>query len=253
MNLDIGPILEGWEYEGPERLTVRKIIGRDGREKIQLRIEMGLLQMEVTGRPDGLRPHGYESLLDLYRARAEAHRARYGQAEDFELDTADCAALHAESMQYYHRRISCLALGEYRQAVADADHNLQILDLLRDHAASREDWLVSEQYRAFILSQRTKARALLQLEAGDPKAALREVDAGLQEIEEVFRSYGRADLIENSLELDFLHDLRRAIEAQKPPSLREELQRALAEAVAREEFERAAELRDQLRALGQRE
>lgn len=249
MNLDIGPILEGWEYEGPEQLTVRKIIGRDGREKIQLRIEMGLLQMEVTGRPDGLRPHGYESLLDYYRAQAEAHRARYGSTEEFELDAADCAALHAESMQYYHRRICCLALGEYRQAVADADHNLQILDLLREYAASREDWWASEQYRAFILSHRTKARALLQLEAGDPEAALREVDAGLEEIEEVFRGYGRADLMESSLEVDFLHDLRRAIEARKPPSLREELQRALAEAVAREEFERAAELRDQLRAL----
>ena len=34
-----------------------------------MRIDLGLLQMELDGRPDGQRPHGFESLLDYYEAR----------------------------------------------------------------------------------------------------------------------------------------------------------------------------------------
>ena len=35
-----------------------------------MRIDLGLIQMEIDGRPDGERPQGYESLLELYEARA---------------------------------------------------------------------------------------------------------------------------------------------------------------------------------------
>ena len=71
MNLDLNSLLEGWPHE-PGQIRVRKIQGMDGREKIQLRLDLGLIQMETTGRPDGLRPNGCESLLDWHRERAEA-------------------------------------------------------------------------------------------------------------------------------------------------------------------------------------
>jgi hypothetical protein len=41
---DLNEILEGWKYEGFNRVGARKIIGLDGKEKGQLRIEMGVLQ-----------------------------------------------------------------------------------------------------------------------------------------------------------------------------------------------------------------
>ena len=40
---DLRTILEGWEYE-PGKISVRKIIGRDGREKIQTCVDLGVLQ-----------------------------------------------------------------------------------------------------------------------------------------------------------------------------------------------------------------
>ena len=52
MSKDLGPILGDWPHE-PGQITVRKIRGTDGRVKIQLRVDLGLLQMEADGRPDG--------------------------------------------------------------------------------------------------------------------------------------------------------------------------------------------------------
>jgi hypothetical protein len=60
---DITPVLKGWDYE-PGTINVRKVVGNDGIPKLQMRLDLGLFQMEMTGRPDGVRPHGHESLLD---------------------------------------------------------------------------------------------------------------------------------------------------------------------------------------------
>jgi len=57
MSLDLNTVLRDWPHENG-KIKVRKILGLDGREKLQLRIDLGVLQMELTGRPDGLRPHG---------------------------------------------------------------------------------------------------------------------------------------------------------------------------------------------------
>ena len=54
----------------PDEPQVRIVPGDDGLEKIQMRIDLGLLQMELSGRPDGQRPFDHESLLDYYEACA---------------------------------------------------------------------------------------------------------------------------------------------------------------------------------------
>src|SRR5271155_1031351 len=62
---DIGPLMRGWDYESGT-INDRKIHGNDGQPKLQMRLDLGLLQMEMTGRPDGVRPHGHESLLEYF-------------------------------------------------------------------------------------------------------------------------------------------------------------------------------------------
>ena len=69
MSLDLNDLLRDWPHE-PGMIKVRKILGADGKEKVQLRIDLGLIQMETTGRPDGLEPHDCESLLDYHKERA---------------------------------------------------------------------------------------------------------------------------------------------------------------------------------------
>ena len=49
MSLDLNTILKDWPYESGT-IKVRKITGLDGREKLQLRVDLGVLQMEITGR-----------------------------------------------------------------------------------------------------------------------------------------------------------------------------------------------------------
>ncbi len=75
MSDDIRAILKNWDFD-PDRFTVRLIHGDDGSDKIQMRIDLGLRQMELTGRPDGEEPFGFESLLDYFAAQAKEARAR---------------------------------------------------------------------------------------------------------------------------------------------------------------------------------
>ena len=248
MTKDIGPVLEGWEYE-PGKLKVRKIQGVGGREKIQIRLDLGLYQLEIAGRPDGEEPYGEESLLDHYLSILEEHRAKYDTDEGFKLDKSDSIALSSESMQYYHRRISWLAIGEYESAIKDAEHNLQIMDLKRDYAEEEEERLSSEQYRPFVLMQRTQAYGLLYLQRKDYEGALAQIERGISAIESFFHRRHRGELIENCTELSFLQGWRKEIVRSKPLTLREKLQRQLEESVETEQFERAAELRDRIKSL----
>ena len=63
MNHDLTQLLEEWAYESG-RLNVRLIQGDDGEPKIQLRLDLGILQLNTTGRPDGEQVHESESYLE---------------------------------------------------------------------------------------------------------------------------------------------------------------------------------------------
>jgi hypothetical protein len=43
---DISPILQHWPYH-PNNINVRLIEGADGKKKIQMRLDLGILQMEM--------------------------------------------------------------------------------------------------------------------------------------------------------------------------------------------------------------
>ena len=44
MSQDLNDLLDGWPHE-PGQIKVRKIMGSDGHEKVQLRRDLGLIQM----------------------------------------------------------------------------------------------------------------------------------------------------------------------------------------------------------------
>lgn len=247
MSLDIGGILEGWDYKGPHHLIVRKIVGDDGRTKIQMRVDLGVLQMEWQNRPDGKRPFGQPSLLDHYHGLLRQQKAKYGTDAHFSLSHEDCEKLQGESFQYYYRRISFFELEAYEEAGRDAEHNLEIMDLVRSYAGEEKDKLEFEQYRPFVIMHRTRARGLMAVERKDIAEALRYIEEGVEEIEAFFRLYDRLDLIEQSQELKVLREWVEQIKKQRPLSPEEQLRAALQEAIDNEEFERAAEIRDELK------
>ncbi len=243
MDKDIGILLNGWEY-APGELKVRKVNGADGSNKIQIRMDLGLMQLEWVGRPDAQRPHGHDSLLDFYQAK----RAAVAE-EAFKLSRQDCWALAQEAMQYYWRRLSFFELKEYEGAEADADHNLAILELCNSYAESDEDRQVAEQYSIFVTAHRFQARALVQLERNDYESGLAEIRAGIECIEGLLEEQGELEAAADCPELLFLTEWEAEVERARPLSKAEQLQADLQVAVEQENFEQAAELRDRLRSL----
>jgi tetratricopeptide (TPR) repeat protein len=245
---DITPILEGWEYV-PNEISVRRIRGLDGRDKIQLRIDLGLMQMELDGRPDGLRPHGKESLLDYFESVLLDHLDRFGTDKHFRLTEEDLANLQREALQYYHRYISLLHLGDYDRVVRDTERNLRLFDFVARYAPTEEDKWAFNQYRPYVLTVRARAKSLRALEQKDYDAALAAIREARSLIEAFYREMGTEEELTESSELETLREWEAQIEKERPLSLRERLTRELEEAIRREEYERAAKIRDQLRNL----
>jgi len=248
MNHDISSILGGWPYS-PSEVTVRKVEGADGRPKIQMRLDLGILQMEVTGRPDGSRPHGFESLLEYHRGRLERHTVRTGGEEGFELDEDACSEMRSEAMQYYYRYLSQFHLGDYEAVLRDTARNVEAFDFVRDHAEDPGDRFALEQFRPYVMMMHTRASACIHLEEREFDRALELIDEGIEAIEEYLRENGRDDLVDSCRELAFLEEWRDRVRSNRPISLEEKLRQELRMAVETENYERAAELRDQIKAM----
>jgi hypothetical protein len=248
MSKDLGLIFHDWDHN-PNEVTVRRITGLDGHPKIQMRLDLGVLQMEMSGRPDGKRPHGYESLLEYYEDRMRRYSALNGDAGGFEMDSDACGEIRQESMQYYYRYLSLFHLGCYREVVRDTDRNLRAFDFLREYAVNDDDRLTLEQFRPYVLMMNTRAKACLALEAQAFDHALDEIGEGVSQIEEFFISVERSDLIENCREISFLREWSDRIRDDRPLSPTEKLRRELQSAVEVEDYERAARIRDQIREL----
>lgn len=207
---------------------------------------MGILQMEMSGRPDGQRPHGYESLLAYYQSQADD---KAGKNEEYSVEVETCMMLQLEALQYYHRRISFLELEDYERAKRDAERNLDLFDFVKQYASDEEDKLAFEQNRPFVIGHRVRASALLKLESDDYDGALLDIEEGIEEIQSLFAEFDLPDLIEDSEEVEFLREWADEIREDRPRSLKQDLRDQLKEAVALEEFERAAEIRDRIHAV----
>lgn len=226
---------------------VRAIDGGDRKRKIQIRVDLGLMQLEWTDRPDGSRPHNSRSLLNYYQSKLR-EAVRGGGKRRFSLSREDCWALSREAMQYYWRRISFFELREYERAGEDAEHNLGILDMCKQYAEHDDDRRISDQYRVFVTTHRIQARALYLLEEKNHQEALEEIRRGIGEIEELLEAQGEPDP-EECEELGFLRNWEKEVEGNRPLSPREKLDADLRAAVEEEKFEIAALLRDKLRRL----
>lgn len=244
---DISPVLEGWDYE-PNDINVRIIKGLDGKEKIQLRLDLGLLQMSIDGRPDGKRPFGKKSFLEYYEDLAKRHFRKYGADTPFSLDTRDCLRLQQESIQYYHRYLSLMKLGDYQRVVRDTRRNLRMFDLISKYAINEDEKWAFEQYRPYVIMMLTRALAVISLEKKDYEQALLHLKNGIEDIQNYYEKDGEIE-VEESFELQFLRSWSDEIKLNKPLSRFENLKRKLDKAIEMENYEWAARLRDELQSI----
>lgn len=249
MSLDITNVLFGWPYEAGQ-VAARRIEGDDGTKRIQLRLDLGLLQMEVTGRPDGQRPHGYESLLAYYEHQVEAHKQQTGSTEGFTLDERACELLRAESMMYYHRYLASFVLEDHEAVERDTMRNLRVMDFCNAYAEATADRYVLDQYRPYVLMMCARARGQKALRDSRPKAGLAAVNSGIDQIEAFYKRYEQEKMVASSGELAILRALAKEIEARIPVDPLQQLHDALETALGEERYEDAAALRDKIRQMG---
>jgi hypothetical protein len=193
----------------------------------------------VSGRPDGTHPHGYDSCLE-WLSDLESRTPR-----TFRMSEEQCLEADREFLQYYHRRVCWLALREFDRVMADADHTLRLMDFASLHCPSEEWALGHERYRTFVLFHRAQAAALAELEASRPEEALEEIHSGLERIRAVFVGMQAEEQFDHDEQVKQLLKLREWL--QREYEIGRTLHEQLAEAVAAEEYELAAKLRDQIR------
>jgi UvrB/uvrC motif len=250
---DISKTLDGWDYD-PDRISVRIVKGDDGREKIQLRLDLGLLQMEFEGRPDGKRVGGCASWLEFFERQQQKHDADDPNGPPFLLETEDCQRLLREGVQYYHRYVSFWHLERYELCARDTNRNLRLFAFVRQHARHKKDKLQFDQWRPYVTMMHARAVATPLVGLRDYQAALGAIDAAIEGIRDFLREYDQLHNAENCSELEYLLRWREEIAAKTSGHLREEpynplarLQSELELAVSEERFEDAARLRDTIR------
>ena len=166
MRRDIDEAFQGWPSNtDPGGVVAREIVARDGRKVLQILIELGILQMETEGRPDGVRPHGYPTYLDYLKNRHSAKK------EGWKLTPEQAVEIDREFSQFNHRRVAWLNLQRYDNMLRDADHSLEIIDFVHRHSENPEYVDSHERLRGLVLFHQTQAAAALALERLQPGEA----------------------------------------------------------------------------------
>ncbi len=238
-NLD--HLLVNWPFTAGQVL-VRQVQGADGRDILQMRVDMGIIQLELTGRPDGVKPEGFDTYYDYLKSLVT------DEGGAFSLDERRCHEIDREFYQFYHRRVCWLTLKTYQNAIRDSLHTMALMDFSSKYAPDPEWALIHEQYRPFVMFHKIQATALLELEESDADAAIRAIDKGLEELAEVFEKHDATEHFDDDVFVIKLREMRNSVVEHYDvgPSLTEQL----AEAIAAEQYELAAELRDRIDYLG---
>lgn len=247
MSLDLDDLLANWNNT-PGEISARALAADDGAELIQLRIELGLLQMFPDGRPDGSRYHGAPTALDYV-----AHEQR----EEHELAEPDIRELEREITQFNYRRLALAAIADdalrrddqpeaVRQllrAVRDIDQclrRIRLVDQLRQRPPEQIGLKSTLTFnRARLLSQ-------LRVVQGRNEDAIRQATEGANALEELLLSCGLdPEQAERDPGVQYLQQL--AARLRKQYAIPRTLQEQLDAAIESEDFAAAARLRERIR------
>ena len=248
MSNDLSVILSGWVNKD-ERQSARVINSYAGRPVLQYFESNAVLQMELEGRPDGVRPGNSASMLDLLTARM-AHPGATLQPQDWmELDR--------EFVQYQQRRQAALlaaattlldghredAIALYALAVRDLKHCIDIVDLTVAHHPVGGLVSARPELKPVLIGQRFLALAQIELANEQADSAVELLRQGESAIKEYLESNQPHDEASNAC----LRELALMESAVRDKyKLKATLQERLDDALAGENYELAATLRDQI-------
>jgi hypothetical protein len=246
MTLDLDELTLGWDCP-PGDLRARMVIGRDGDELVQLRLDLGVMQMICTGRPDGLMVRGFPSCREFIE-----HELR---VDPDGLSRADWQELQRELNQTNYRRLAFTtlaedalgendALGTTRYisfALRDSDECLTLLRLLEQHGPGEP----SESLRPTLVFDRARLLSQLRVVEGHFDDAIEQAEHGASTLERLLGELGYdEELREEDPGVQYLRDLGHQL--RREYGVTQTLREKLEDALEREDFETAARIRDQL-------
>src|SRR5262249_39727928 len=140
------------------------------------------------------------------------------------------------------------ALRRYDKAILDADHTLALMDFIRRHG--KDEYVAShEQFRGPVLFHRAQAATALALERRRPEEAIDALRDGVERLSAHQRTWWEEHDPSDSPNPTLVDSLR-GIEQdiRKKFAVEKTLREKLDVAVAREDYEQAARLRDEIKA-----
>ena len=247
-SVDMRRLLESWAYDPDDDARLTR--GDDGREILQVRTPLGIEQYEIEGRPDGQRPHGLNSALEFYQQQLAQAQAG-GRESDFELTPQECGELFTEGTLFYFRYVRLFQLKDWPRTIRDTERNLQVFDFVHRYASREEDQQFLEKWRPYIIRVNSTATVMLALEKQEYDKALRVAKEAVEKIKALEEMDDETFKFEQERSLGAMQDLVAQVQKNRPLSELEQLEHQLRRAIERQEFERAAQLRDRIRALKQ--
>lgn len=247
-SLDLNEVLGDWECPRDE-VAARLVAGRDGEDLVQLRVDLGILQMFLAGRPDGMRYRGMPTAWEHIE-----HEQQIGGV----ISDADWQELQRELQQYNYRRLALSSLTEdafrerdfdlarrcLRQTLRDIEQCVAILTVME---STEQEWddSVAQLFPALVFN---RARLMVRMLVSEQRydQAIEEATAGASQLDQALGDLGLDDEQRHQ-------DPGIAYLAQMGQRLRDQfgitqtLQEKLEAAIEAEQFEAAARLRDELR------
>lgn len=252
MNRDISDILDDWDYDPDD--CVRIITTQDSREVLQVRQPMGIEQYELTGRPDGKLIFGKETLLEEYLNKLDVHKQKHQKEDGFILNHTDFKLLRSEGILFYYRYILLFQMGEFERTARDTEHNLKICELFEKYLDNEKDKNNILQHRPYIIRINAISNAMVSLKHKLKNVAIQILVSAIENLKNLPEIDNPEFRFERNRSISYLQQTLRQINEDDTMESREtELQEQLKEAIALENYEQAALLRDQLKNLHEKQ
>ncbi len=222
-------------------------MARNDPKRLRISTANGEFEINADGRPDG-----EPSMLEKY---AKERDRLLRDDEPFALNEEAVQQLSEEALLYRLRREYFFHIEDYPRARRDVSHGISIIEFIHDHADDPEQQQFYWQFRADqeIFLRVNDAHALMK--AKDFAGARRELDEALTYVSDFYAEWHsteaeealgerQAFLTKKYQEIGQAWENEPGTLANTAPALEDQL----AAAVEAEDYERAAVLRDEIRA-----